>query len=252
MQSEFVPLVEEAAAECINYFKDRLCAFYLHGSIAFNEAIPNVSDMDSYIVVSGDINDKDKKHFIDTEVWLQKKYPVVNGVHLNIHSQEELKGDKFARFILRYNSVLYYGEDIVKRVEENGCERMLPNTETAKSRLSFAKQCFSEALNGKQPANTGEIPTDPYYASRKFAKYFVIIEGAYFLMSENRFSSFENEAVICELRKLQSSSSEFENILDVTEKVLYNPLEAKVSANEYLKIIQPFVEYIFDKTEYGK
>lgn len=249
MQKKFIPLLKEAAAECTDYFKDRLCAFYLHGSIAFNDAVPYVSDLDSYIVIKRDVSVGDKEYFGRTEARLAAKYPVVSGVHLNIHSEEELKADKFARFILRYNSTLYYGRDIVKILEESGCERILPNSETAKGRLTFARQCFSDALNGRQPSNTGDIPQDPFYAARKFARYFVIIEGAYFLMTENRFVSFEKEAVLRGLREIQSSAPEFENILDITEKVLYDPLETKISGDEYLKIIKPLAEYMFDRIE---
>lgn len=243
MQKEYIPLLEEAKEECKNHFKEKLLAFYLHGSIAFNDAVPYISDLDSYIVISGEPTAGDKEFYGRTEGKLQEKYPIINGVHLNIHSREELKEDSFARFILRYNSVLYYGGDIVKALEENGAKRMLPNLETAKGRLSFARQCFSDAIDGKRPANTGSVPENVYYAARKFARYFVIIEGAYFLMAENRFVSFEKETVLKELRNI---APEFKNISDITEKILQDPIEAMIPAEEYLKIIKPLVEYMFD------
>ena len=246
MQSEFVPLLEETAEECKKYFKDRFCTAYLHGSIALNDAVTGVSDLDYYLVISEEPNQNDKGYLSGLEARLQNKYPIVNGVHINVHSADELKEDKFARFILRYNSTVYCGEDIVRSLEESGCERILPNSDTAKGRLSFARQCFSDALSGKQPMNTGDIPLNTYYAARKFAGYFVIIEGAYFLMTVNRFVSFEKEAVLFELRK---TAAGFENILDITEQVLYEPVKTNIAHNEYLKIIKPFVEWVFDSIE---
>lgn len=246
MQNEFVPLLEETAEECKKYFKDRFCTAYLHGSIALNDAVAGVSDLDYYLVVSEEPNGEDREYLIGLEARLQNKYPIVNGVHINVHSVDELKEDKFARFILRYNSTVYCGEDIVRSLEESGCERMLPDSDTAKGRLSFARQCFSDALSGRQPMNTGDIPLNTYYAARKFARYFVIIEGAYFLMTVNRFVSFEKEAVLCELRK---TAAGFENILDITEQVLNEPVKTNIAHDEYLKIIKPFVEWIFDSIE---
>lgn len=246
MQNEFIPLLEETAEECKKYFKDRFCTAYLHGSIALNDAVAGISDLDYYLVVSEKPNGEDREYLSGLEARLQNKYPIVNGVHINVHSVDELKEDKFARFILRYNSTVYCGEDIVRSLEESGCERMLPNSDTAKGRLSFARQCFSDALSGRQPMNTGDIPLNTYYAARKFARYFVIIEGAYFLMTVNRFVSFEKEAVLCELRK---TAAGFENILDITERVLYEPVKANITHDEYLKVIKSFVEWIFDSIE---
>ena len=109
MQSEFVPVVEEATKECKNYFGDSFCAAYLHGSIALNDAVPYVSDMDYYLVVSKTVDGRDREYIGELENALQDIYLFVNGVHINAHSIDELKDDCFARFILRYNSKLYSG-----------------------------------------------------------------------------------------------------------------------------------------------
>ena len=113
----------------------------------------------------------------------------------------------------------------------------------AKTRLKFAKQCFEDALNGKQPASTGELPKNTYYISRKFARYFVIIEGAYRLMSINKFNSFEKGQVLIGLRE---ACPEFNHVLDLTEKVLQNPVEAGITHEEFLEKINPFMSMIFE------
>lgn len=243
MQKEFQPLVDDAIMRVRKYFSKRFLAAYLHGSLNYGDAIPNISDMDCYIVIKDDLNDDDKAWISDTENNLQNKYPIINGVHLSTHSAEEVKKDAYTRFMLKYNSSLYEGDDIVKvfNTEEFGIIK--PDKNVAKMRLKFAKQCFADALNGKQPACTGELPENTYYIARKFARYFVIIEGAYWLMSINKFNSFKKEQVLLDLKE---NCSEFNNVLDLTEKVLLNPVEAGIPHEEFLAKISPFMLMMFE------
>lgn len=246
MQKEFKPLVEEAATLCKNYFVENLLAIYLHGSIAMGDAIPYLSDLDYYIVISEELRHEDKKYLEQMEKELQQKYSIVNGIHLSAHSIIDLAKDKFARFVLKYNSVLYFGNDIIKELDNSGCEKFEPNAEMAKGRLAFARQCFQQALDNKQPMCTGEIPTNTYYASRKYARYFVIIEGAYFLMTQNEFKSFKKGDV---LNKLYKYANGFEKELDMTCEILKAPESAKITQDEFLKRIHPLVEWMFDMVE---
>lgn len=246
MQKEFKPLVEDATVLCKNYFAEKLLAMYLHGSIAMGDAIPYVSDLDYYIIVSEEPGYEDKQWLEQMENELQQKHSIVNGIHLSVHSIKDLTEDKFARFVLKYNSTLYFGKDIVKELNDSGCEKFEPNKEIAKGRLTFARQCFGQALNNKQPMCTGEIPVDTYYASRKFARYFVIIEGAYFLMSLNEFESFKKSDV---LNKLYKYADGFEKELNMTSEILKNPESAGITHDEFLKCIRSFVEWMFDMIE---
>lgn len=246
MQKEFRPLMEDASMCCKKYFAEKLLAIYLHGSIAMNDAIPYVSDLDCYIVTVEELGSEDEQYLERMENELQQKYAIVNGIHLSVHSVKDLAEDKFARFVLKYNSVLYYGKDIANELDNSGYEKFEPNAEMAKGRLAFARQCFEQALDNKQPMCTGEIPTDTYYASRKYARYFVIIEGAYFLMSQNRFESFEKGNV---LNKLYKYTNGFEEELDMTCEILKNPESAGITHDEFLKRIRLFVEWMFDRIE---
>ena len=243
MQKEFQPLVDEAMMRVKEHFSERFLAAYLHGSLNYGDAIPNISDMDCYIVIKDDLNDNDKAWIIDNENDLQNKYPIINGIHLSIHSAKEVKKDAYTRFILKYNSSLYDGVDIAEifNTEEFGVIK--PDKNIAKSRLRFAQQCFADALNGKQPKCTGELPKHTYYVARKFARYFVIIEGAYWLMSIDKFNSFEKEQVLMDLRE---NCSELNDVLDLAEKVLLNPVEAGISHEEFLVKISSFMRMIFE------
>lgn len=246
MQKEFKPLVEDATMLCKNYFAKTMLAIYLHGSIAMGDAIPYVSDLDYYIVISGELGHEDRTWLEQIENELQQKHSIVNGIHLSVYSIIDLTKDKFARFALKYNSILYFGNDIVKELDNSGCGKFEPNTEMAKGRLAFARQCFEQALDNKQPMCTGEIPVNTYYASRKYARYFVIIEGAYFLMSQNEFESFEKWDV---LKKLYKYANGFEKELDMTCEILKDPLSAGITHDEFLKRIRSFVEWMFDTIE---
>lgn len=246
MQKEFRPLVEATAIYCKNYFARRFLAFYLHGSVAAGDAVPNVSDLDCYVVISEELTRADKQYLEQMEKDLQQKYPLVNGIHLAVHSVKELAEDKFARFVLKYNSVLYLGSDIAEQLEGSGCGKAGPDRAMAKGRLAFARQCFEQACNNEQPACTGEIPKDTFYASRKYARYFVILEGAYFLMSQNKFRSFAKEDV---LSRLYQYTCGFEEELGMARDVLENPEKAGITHEEFLRRIRPFVIWMFDRIE---
>ncbi len=155
MQKEFQPLVVEAIKRVRVYFGERFLAAYLHGSLNYGDAIPNISDMDCYIIIKDDLNDDDKSWIDENENSLQKKYPIIDSVHLSTHSAEELKKDAYTRFMLKYNSSLYTGIDIVEVFNKEEFGVIKPDKNVAKARLKFAKQCFADALNSKQPACTG-------------------------------------------------------------------------------------------------
>ncbi len=243
MQKEFRPLVDNAIRSVKEYFGERFLAAYLHGSLNYGDAVPNISDMDCYIVIRDNLSDIDKKWISDTENNLQNKYPIINGIHLSTHALEEVKKDAYTRFMLKYNSSLYDGVDIVEFFDTEEFGAIKPNKKLAKSRLKFAKQCFADALDGRQPECTGELPENTYYIARKFARYFIIIEGAYWLMSINKFNSFKKEQVLKDLRE---NCSEFSDVLDLTEKVLLSPVETKISHEEFLDEIRPFMLMMFE------
>ncbi len=246
MQQEFKPLVEDAEYRCQTYFAERLTAAYLHGSIDKHDAVPGISDLDYFLIVADELQEKDRLWLRETEAALQLRYSMVNGVHLTAHSVEMLKGDSFALFALKYNATLRIGTDIDKLPALSDCEIPLPDKHMARSRLEFAKKCYEDALKQLQPACTGEIPEDTYYAARKYARYFVVIEGAYFLMSQNRFRSFAKEDVLMGLRETCIGYGHF---LDMTEAVLQNPIKAGIASEHFLREAQPFMKWIFERIE---
>ena len=244
MQKEFSPIVEELENQCQIYFAERLVSAYLHGSIDKEDALPGVSDLDYFLIISDNLTEDDEIWVRKLEDILQSRYNIVDEVHLAVHAAEDLRANHFAIFTLKYNATLRLGTDITEifALDENEIYR--PDKELAKSRLIFAKKCFSEALNNLQPACTGELPNNTYYAVRKFARYFVIIEGAYFLMSLGEFHSFDKKDVMLGLRE---NCKGFENFFDVADMVLSDPIKAGIAQEDFLRQARPFMEWIFEQ-----
>lgn len=237
LQPEFLLPTEASLAAARTAFGDRLSAFYLHGSVAQGDAVPHVSDLDAMLVLRDAVTEHDRAQQLRLQEALLCQYPVFDEIHLNLIGESDLAGNSFACFALKYNAALLWGRDVTA---EHPCPA--PDTAMAKSRLAFARQCFDDALAGKQPACTGPLPADPYWRARKFARYFVIIEGAYYLMSQSSFRSFRAQDV---LPALQAAAPQFDDVLALTQAVLQNAQVVKIPADAYLSAIKPFVNWLF-------
>lgn len=240
MQPEFQPLVTAATTLCADLLADRLAAIYLHGSVAMGDAVAGISDLDCYLVLADAPAEADLDRLSHLQSRLLTEYPIVDEVHLAAHSTDDLAADPFSRFILKYNSTPIFGRDIVRELDRIN-PTLEPNAATAKGRLSFARHCFSQALNGRHPDCTGPLPSDPCYVSRKFARYFVVIEGAYFLMSQNKFTSFAKEDVLSKL-----ADCGFAEELSLARAVLSDARRAAVEPADFLRRVRPLVDWMFD------
>ena len=246
MQKEFLLLVEELENECKAYFAERLISAYIHGSVDKQDAIYGVSDLDYYLVVSGDISSEDIQWQGEITEQLQHRYDAVDEIHLTVQSVEGLMRDSFTRFILSYNATLRMGNRIESIPEYQHCQWVEPDKHLAKMRLSFAQQCFKDALSRRKPECTGEIPKNTYYAARKLARYFVIIEGAYFLMTRNRFCGFDKESVLSGLRE---EAIAFQDVLDMVASVLENPVRAQIDQDIFLEKTCSLIEWMFHEIQ---
>ncbi|MCG8482947.1 MAG: hypothetical protein MJA31_06525 [Clostridia bacterium] len=246
IQAEYKTVVDEVTRRCSDYFADRLQSIYVTGSIINNEAIINESDLDYWGFIADDVTNDDKAWLLETEKDIADKFQILNGVHINIKSFEYLKKDKFCRFMLKYNSLRYKGHDLISEIESQGTEAYLPDKTIAKYRLKFAKKCLEDALKNKCPQCLEEIPKNTYFAARKFARYFVLVEGVYFLMAKGKFESYKQELV---LKQLRENSTGFESILDLTLRILKNPEEANVTHRDFIQSVYPFTKWMFNEIE---
>lgn len=136
--------------------------------------------------------------------------------------------------------------DLVSQFDREGIRTAVPGPKMARSRLPFVRKCLEEALAGRRISSLGQLPQDEYLASRKLARYFVLLEGAYVLMARGAFQSFRQEAVLAGLRKI---TRRWRPLLRTTEAILADPHKAAVQPREILRMLRPFVEWGLEVTE---
>ncbi|MBR5225150.1 MAG: nucleotidyltransferase domain-containing protein [Clostridia bacterium] len=247
IQQEYKPLIECVLENIRRYFGKRLVAVYLHGSIEKGDAIPGISDLDLMVII-------DEKQTMQDDTWLKafcgklcvEYVSLIEEAHISLMSSQELAENPFASFALRYNASLIEGTDIAGCIDADMATRYMPDKWMAKRRLQFARNCFDEALAGKTPACTGPLPADSRYISRKFARYFVVVEGAYFLMTKNAFTSFHKDTVLEQLRR---HTNGYEETLDAVQGVLNNPEDVELAPQRLLEKIKPMVFWLFEEIE---
>ncbi len=244
MQREFSPIVKDLEERLHGYFAERIVSAYLHGSVNRGDAIPGLSDLDYFIILSGTLCVMDQVWLKETAVCLKRQYPIVDEIHLMPKGIHELAEDPFTRFILEQNADLRFGKPVSEIQELASCMWYRADKSIAKMRLSFADACFCDALKGLTPASTGEVPQNTYYAARKYARYFVVIEGAYFLMTRNAYQGFEIEQVLGGLRR---EAPQFAHEIELSEKILFDPIAAGIRHDLFLLRIKPLVERMFSE-----
>jgi len=246
IQKDFEPLVNDVTQKCKDYFRDSLCAVYLTGSISTCEAIKGESDLDCWVFVVDKLADNDKKWITESEKDFDSGYEVVDGVHINVKTIEELRNDKFTRFALKYNSTLRHGDDVISSIDASGADIYEPNKSIAKERLLFAQKCLDDAMKNICPQCIDEIPKNTYFAARKYARYFIIVEGVYYLMAINKFETYKQGRVI---QQLKENSVGYCDILDLSLAILENPLAAAIKHEDYIVRIYPFVKWMFEEID---
>lgn len=240
IQPEFQHLLVSADRVCAERFGARLVAVYLAGSVALCEAWPGASDLDCFAFLDGIPSPADKAWRRRAEKRLETEFPVASEVHLNVYPTERLRQESFWRFILRYNSLRINGSNLVAELGHQGFRTPRPSRRLARSRLSFVRQCLSEALAGRCPPALAGLPDDPFLASRKLARNFVVVEGAFILMCQGRFSSFEQGVVLAGLLDVEPR---WRPLLRKTETILTDPHRARVRPDDLMVEVEPFMNW---------
>lgn len=244
MQDEFRPAIEHALELCLSRFGSQLKTVVLGGSVAFNEALARISDVDWFAFISDEPTDADMQWQAETKQLLERAYPVVSEFGLGIFPVEHLKKQDSWRFIIKYNSIKLYGVDIISELEAEGIETLPPTIELLKSRIPWTEAMWKAALEGNIPEKLFKTPDDPFLASRKIARYFVLLEGAYLLMLDSGFTSFRQSDVLSGLRELYP---EWKKVFDLTEQVSNAPQEVRIPPETIVTAINPFVCWMLQR-----
>jgi len=245
-QEGFRDLVAAADACCAGRFGPRLAAAYVAGSVAAGEAWPGASDLDWFVFLRDEPTRADKAWQSRARARLERDFPIADEVHLNVHSLDRLQREAFWRFILRYNAVRVRGPNLIAELARGGVRTTRPSRTLAKSRLPFVRRCLDEALAGRCPPALASLPPDPCLATRKLARNFVIVEGAYALMARGAFTSFKQEAVLDGLRR---AWPRWRALVRTTQAVLDDPYRAAVPPDEFMRRVHPFVTWSIDVIE---
>lgn len=242
MHSDFMRLAQEASRRCQVHFGADCLAGYLHGSVRTGDALAGVSDLDYMLILCAEPSPEALCWLKETSCALKAEFPVAAEVHLSPCTLEELRGNAFARFALHHNAMRCFGRDVLSTLAEEGYPAPESDAAFAKGRLDFARHCFTQALRGDTPDCTGSLPREEWAVVRKFARYFVVIEGAYCLMSRGEFRSFLPDDV---LPSLAAAFPEEAGRIRWTHAMLEDPRNAGLSRAEYLQCISPLVQRMF-------
>ncbi|MGB3642792.1 MAG: nucleotidyltransferase domain-containing protein [Rivularia sp. (in: cyanobacteria)] len=114
VKPEYQQLLNELKTKVQNRFHTDLIAYYLLGSIGRGDEKPNISDMDTEIIIKRTITDEDKAWLKKVQAEIESKYPTLERLDIDLIEEKEFHQpgiDQF-KFILKTDSVLICGQDI--------------------------------------------------------------------------------------------------------------------------------------------
>ena len=246
IQDGYRELVETANRWCADRSGERLAAVYLSGSVAVGEAWPGASDLDCFVFLRGEPTAADKAWRRRAEKRLEARFPICPNVHLTTSAVERLAQEAFWRFILRYNATRIRGVNLIAELGRRGITTPRPSRKLARGRLPFVRACLEAAVTGQRVPSLGELPSDPFLATRKLARNFVIVEGAYLLMARGTFVSFRQGDV---LKGLRCVSRRWAGLVRTAEGILCDPHKAGVRPEVLLDLAEPFVNWAIEQIE---
>ena len=247
IQPEFLEAVRAVDQACAERFGDRLVGSYVAGSVASREALPGISDLDWWTFLHDEATPSDRAWRRRMERRLVHRYGVFPEAHVNVCSLSRLAQETFSRFILRYNCLRRRGANVVALLERRGCRTPRPSRKLAKSRLWFVRDCLSAAVRGDCPAALPSLlPSNPYLATRKLARNFMVVETAFLLMSRGTFRSFGQQDV---LAGLASITPKWNRLIAQSKRILNDPLRASVKPSEYMRQAGPYVTWAIQQIE---
>ncbi|MHB0999278.1 MAG: hypothetical protein ACYC27_08525 [Armatimonadota bacterium] len=244
MQEEYRPVIEDALKLTRSKFGDRLRSIVLTGSIAFDEALIGASDVDWFAFLDYEPNESDRIWQTETKAYLEKTYPIISEFGLGLYSVDRLRNEESWRFIIKHNSIILYGNNIIDDLEIEGINTPSPTSEMFRFRADWIESHFNDARKGYIRDQLFKTPDNPAFASRKIARYFVGVEAAYLLMKDNHFISFRFHDVINQLRY---NYPQWEDVYTMTEMIVNDPINSGISSEHLVAVIDPFIQWMIER-----
>lgn len=244
-QAAYATVVADALARCRDRFPASGPSAYLTGSVATGEALVGVSDVDLFCFHRGQPRPDDGDWSRQTCADLYARHGTVAvEFHMNLFPLDRLRQDSFWRFMLGYNSIRLWGEDMLSALEQEGYPVPPPSPALAIGRRGFVGKCLEQAMAGQAPDSLGVLPADPSLASRKLVRNFILVEGAYLLMLDGHFTSFKRTSVMPQLR---DRFPQWQGLYNLSEHILDHPYDSGVTPGDYMATCEPFVMFILNR-----
>ena len=113
IQLPWLNLVEALRSICIETLGDRLHSINLRCSVPRGQAILNVSDLDSIVIIQGETSHELIAKITDIEIQLEKPYPFCQKVEIIPISYSEMQQPKSHwQTVLQTQGLCIYGEDL--------------------------------------------------------------------------------------------------------------------------------------------
>ena len=240
IQKDFQPAVDEAMGACSSHFGPDIAAVYLSGSVAFAEAWPGVSDVDWFVFLNREPTDEDVQWAKDRGGQLTRKHPVVAKFNVNLNTIDRLRRERIWRFILQYNSTRLSGRDLVRELESEGIPTPAPDRALARSRVGWLECLVEATAAGRFSETVFTLPSDPHLATRKLARWLVLVEGAHVLMGDDGFVSFRQDDVLCQLER---SYPQWCPLFQTARAVLKDPFRAGITPEGFTKDALAFLRW---------
>lgn len=240
VQAEFRPAVAEATAAAAEHFGSAVAGVYLGGSVAFGEAWPGVSDVDWFAFLDREPTEEDIRWSASLATRLTREHDAVGLFAVNLNSVDRLRRESIWRFILRYNSVRLSGRDLIAELEDEGIKTPVPGPALARSRVGWLENLVKATAAGQFSEVVFKLPENPSLATRKLARWLVLVEGAHVLMGDDGFVSFRQEDVLCQLERFYPR---WASLFQTTRDVLKDPFSTTTSPYAFTQDAVAFLRW---------
>lgn len=114
IRPEYKQLINQLLELAQAYFKNNFVAYYLLGSVGRGEDIPNVSDLDTEVIINREVTKKDTEWASVIVKQQQVNYKKLYRIDLEICSLNEIRdqNQEKLQFIFKTDGLLIYGKEI--------------------------------------------------------------------------------------------------------------------------------------------
>lgn len=116
LQPLWLDLVKDLKVVCCEHFGDNLHSLYIRGSVARGCAIAGISDLDSFAILSQELDERENNWISSVQKLLKLKYPFCAGVELGCIPYQNFFRTHHLKVLLKTQSLCIFGEDLGKNL----------------------------------------------------------------------------------------------------------------------------------------